>query len=113
MYFEPVTGNLESNSPNDVAKFIHSFFQYQYEVAIKNDILTHQEYEAAIRTNRLVHEQYKNDPDIVGWGGGPKDPYNERQLISLQTIANNASIQKKEAKILLDFVIERFIENIK
>ena len=107
MKFEYVSGELKSNTPEDVAKLIYDFFRYQYGRAIETDMNARCDRNAAHAANKAAKEEYAKEDDI---GFGPRLPYDEYVLKVREVNAVAAQKQRAEAKVLLDFVVKTYID---
>ena len=108
MIFERVNGELKSSDPKEVAQTIFDFFMWQYEDSVRNEISARCDIEAAKAANAAASCEYEKEN--LGPGMGPRLPYNTSDLFSKTTEANRAKKQLKEAKLLLNFIRDRFID---
>lgn len=107
MKFDPACGELKSSDPKDVARLIYDFFRYQYEKSVESDIVCRSEIRAAEAANKSAEDEYKSE-GIIGFG--PRLPYDERCIEIKRKNSDEAKKQRADAKVCLDFVVNRLID---
>ena len=109
MIFERVQAVLKSDDPKEIAKVLFDFFMWQYENAIRNEIAERCDYNAAVVANEAAAQAYK-DENQLGWG--PKLPYEAHVLKMKKDEATRALKNREDAKKLMDFLRDRFLEKL-
>lgn len=108
MKFEYCTGEMNSTEPKDAARTIYDFFTYQLRRSVEEDISARAQLSAANAANAGAEDEARRDPDI-GLGFGIPLPYSESDLAKLTAETTRTEKQRREAKALLDFVVNRLI----
>lgn len=107
MIFERVRGELNSDDPKDTARVVFDFFVWQYETAIRNEIAARCDFNAAVDANRAAEQAYKDENQL---GFGSRLPYSEHVLKMKEYDAKKALKNREDAKKLLDFMRDRFLD---
>lgn len=94
--------SLKSSNNEDVATLIYDFFLYQYNLAVVNEIKCQAEIDKYISIKKSLSLN-----DDIGFDVNLR--YNEYSLSTAKTNLDLAKKQKDEAKLVLDFVVKRFI----
>ncbi len=109
MNFENVYAEIKSDEPKEIAKVVFDFFVWQSENAMRNEISARCDYQAAIAANEAAKQEYERENEL-GWG--PKFPYDTYALKVKEMAAEKASLNRADAKKLLNFVRDRLLDKL-
>lgn len=110
MIFHLVQGELKSHEPKDVAKSIFDYFVWQHRAAIQHEIETRSRYNSAVAANHAAQTEYDKE-DMGGVGGFEAHlPYSDQELKKMQRDSEISKKDLDDARALLNFIRDRFVE---
>lgn len=110
MTFQTVIGKIKNTEdPKELAKTIWDFFLFQYETAVRDDIGVRCELDSYSAANESAKREWAKDDYNVG-GFGPPEPYSSAVINNKKREADEAKRNLLEAKALLNFIRDRFID---
>lgn len=108
MEYQLVRGDIKNTEdPKELAKAIWDFYLFQYDVAMINDIEVRAELQSYYAANQSAADEYRQNNEF-GWG--PPQPYSQSIIDVKKHEAANAARNLIEAKALLNFVKDRFLD---
>lgn len=109
MTFERVTATMvHPLNDKEFAKTIFDFFLWQYTYALQIEIATRCELDSYKAANEAARREYEKDDNMLGWG--PPTPYNEHAINMKKLEVERTKKNLEEAKALLEFVRDRFLD---
>lgn len=108
MNYQMVSGPIKNTEDQkELAKAIWDFYLWQYETALRDEIELRSELEAYKSANRAASDEYRRNNEL-GWG--PPEHYSSIVIENKKIDAENAKQNLHEAKALLNFVRDRFLD---
>jgi hypothetical protein len=107
MTFHQVNASLKATDNKEVAKTILDFFIYQHTQAFQEEINTRCELNACKAANTAAEREYKESQEL---GFGARLPYDAYNIEQKEKELERAQRDLVEAKALLDFIRDRFVE---
>lgn len=109
MIIEHIELEIRHGAPKGLADAQHRFWLYQYEESQRNYLLVKHSSESMRTQNRIAKEDWSRDPDNISWGG-PPIPHSEASIAQAEERAKKAQRQAQEAKAMLLFFVNHFID---
>jgi len=102
--------NTDASDKAATARVIFNYFVFQQEEAIRHYAEMRGDYEGALAANERAQKVYEEECEGLGMGIGPDLPYKPYNIEVKKKEMEKARKDLDDAKRLLAFIRERFVE---